>query len=85
MLDHGELFAVAYHQDTLNETAEDFRTRGIWLKKNRSRLAGHCAAMVASYPLKNNVRHLLWTWRSAHGALGCVIARWKASTPAPLG
>ena len=50
LLDNNELFVVAYHQDTLNETAEDFRTRGIWFKKNRTRLAGRCAAMVAIVP-----------------------------------
>ncbi|MGG5288670.1 hypothetical protein [Pseudomonas shirazensis] len=50
LLDSGKMFVVAYHQDTLNETAEDFRTRGIWFKKNRARLAGHCAAMVAIVP-----------------------------------
>lgn len=50
LLDKGELFVVAYHQETLAETPEDFRTRGIWFKKNRARLAGRCAAMVAIVP-----------------------------------
>ena len=50
LLVSGKIFIVTYHQDTLNETAEDFRTRGIWFRKNRARLAGRCAAMVAIVP-----------------------------------
>ena len=47
LLDTHQLFVVAFEPHALNETPEDFRTRGIWFKKNRHLLAGRCAAMVA--------------------------------------
>ncbi|MDE1164446.1 MAG: hypothetical protein PW845_03440 [Pseudomonas sp.] len=50
LLDSGRLFVVAFEPDALNETAEDFRTRGVWFKKKRALLAGRCAAMVAVVP-----------------------------------
>ncbi|QEU01852.1 hypothetical protein [Pseudomonas oryzihabitans] len=50
LLDSNRLFVVAFEPETLNETAEDFRTRGIWFKKNRHLLPGRCAAMIAIVP-----------------------------------
>lgn len=44
------MFVVAFEPDALNETAEDFRTRGIWFKKHRHLLPGRCAAMIAIVP-----------------------------------
>jgi hypothetical protein len=46
LLESGRLFVVAFEPAALNETAEDFRTRGIWFKKNRLLLPGRVAAMV---------------------------------------
>lgn len=50
LLDSGRLFVVAFEPEALNETPEDFRTRGIWFKKNRQLLPGRCAAMIAVVP-----------------------------------
>ena len=50
LLDSGRLFVVAFEPQALEETPEDFRTRGIWFKKNRQLLPGRCAAMVAVVP-----------------------------------
>jgi len=50
LLDSGQLFVVAFEPQALDETPEDFRTRGIWFKKNRQLLPGRCAAMVAVVP-----------------------------------
>jgi hypothetical protein len=50
LLDSNRLFVVAFEPGALNETAEDFRTRGIWFKKNRQLLPGRCAAMIAVVP-----------------------------------
>ena len=50
LLDTRRLFVVAFEPEALDETAEDFRARGIWFKKHRHLLAGRCAAMVAIVP-----------------------------------
>ncbi|MGF0237945.1 hypothetical protein ACQR3P_03505 [Rhodococcus sp. IEGM1300] len=50
LLDSNRLFVVAFEPGTLNETDEDFRTRGIWFKKHRHLLPGRCAAMIAIVP-----------------------------------
>ncbi|WP_277963385.1 hypothetical protein [Pseudomonas sp. RIT-To-2] len=50
LLESGRLFVVAFEPEALNETPEDFRTRGIWFKKNRLLLAGRVAAMVGIVP-----------------------------------
>lgn len=50
LLESGRLFVVAFEPAALNETAEDFRTRGIWFKKNRLLLPGRVAAMVGIVP-----------------------------------
>ncbi|MGY2314105.1 hypothetical protein ACW9I6_05430 [Pseudomonas sp. SDO5522_S412] len=50
LLDSNRVFVVAFEPEALNETSEDFRTRGIWFKKHRHLLPGRCAAMVAIVP-----------------------------------
>ena len=50
LLVSNRMFVVAFEPEALNETAEDFRTRGIWFKKHRHLLAGRCAAMIAIVP-----------------------------------
>lgn len=50
LLESGRLFVVAFEPEALEETAEDFRTRGIWFKKHRQLLPGRCAAMIAIVP-----------------------------------
>lgn len=50
LLESGRLFVVAFEPEALDETPEDFRTRGIWFKKNRQLLPGRCAAMIAVVP-----------------------------------
>lgn len=50
LLDSGRMFVVAFEPEALSETPEDFRTRGVWFKKNRHLLAGRCAAMIAIVP-----------------------------------
>lgn len=44
---NNQLFVVAFDPHAIDETAEDFRTRGIWFKRNRAQLPGRCAAMLA--------------------------------------
>lgn len=50
LLDSNRVFVVAFEPAALNETNEDFRTRGIWFKKCRHLLRGRCAAMIAIVP-----------------------------------
>jgi len=50
LLESRRLFVVAFEPAALNETAEDFRTRGIWFKKNRLLLPGRVAAMIGVVP-----------------------------------
>ncbi|MFK3971407.1 hypothetical protein ACI2KS_11840 [Pseudomonas sp. NPDC087358] len=47
LLESNRMFVVAFEPDALNETAQDFRTRGIWFKNHRQLLPGRCAAMIA--------------------------------------
>lgn len=50
LLESNRLFVVAFEPAALDETPEDFRTRGIWFKKNRLLLPGRVAAMVGIVP-----------------------------------
>jgi hypothetical protein len=50
LLESNRMFVVAFEPEALNETAEDFRSRGIWFKKHRHLLPGRCAAMIAIVP-----------------------------------
>ncbi|MFC4276589.1 hypothetical protein [Achromobacter aloeverae] len=50
LLRHGERFAVLYLETPVEESHEDFKQRGIWLKQHREALARVCTALVVIEP-----------------------------------
>ncbi|HEX7815005.1 hypothetical protein [Dyella sp.] len=50
LLEHGEPFVVVYDQLRIEETHDDRKHRGIWLKHNKGPLARVCKAMVSIEP-----------------------------------
>ncbi|UWS65535.1 MULTISPECIES: hypothetical protein [Pseudomonas] len=50
LLDSNQPFVVAYEPGSSQETPEDYKARGLWLKQNKARFAGRCAAMIAIMP-----------------------------------
>lgn len=50
LLDSNQPFVVAYEPGPSQETLEDYKARGLWLKQNKARFAGRCAAMIAIMP-----------------------------------
>ncbi|OZI34345.1 hypothetical protein CAL29_12510 [Bordetella genomosp. 10] len=50
LLRHGEPFAVLYPEMPAEESHEDYKRRGIWLKRHREALARLCAALISVEP-----------------------------------
>jgi hypothetical protein len=46
LIEYGHAFIVIYLETPHEETHDDFRQRGLWLKKNKHALANLCKALV---------------------------------------
>lgn len=50
LISYGHAFTVIYLEATHGETHDDFRQRGLWLKKNKLALADLCQALIIVEP-----------------------------------
>ncbi|CAH1694644.1 conserved hypothetical protein [Hyphomicrobiales bacterium] len=50
LIAHGEPFVVIFDQGHPEEAHDDRKLRGLWLKRNRERLAAMCKAVLAVEP-----------------------------------
>ncbi len=50
LVENGEPFVVVFDQINHDESHEDRKRRGVWLKHNKERLRGVCKALVAIEP-----------------------------------